>query len=83
MEKPAEGGFVPRAISGAVRTALADTPVVCLLGPRQCGKTTLARQLEPDRAFYSMDNPGHFETARADPGGFVQNLPDTVTLDEI
>jgi len=83
MERPVEGGFVPRAISVAVRTALADTPVVCLLGPRQCGKTTLARQLEPDRAFYSMDNPGHFETARADPGGFVQNLPDTVTLDEI
>ena len=66
-----------------MRTALADTPVVCLLGPRQCGKTTLARQLEPDRAFYSMDNPGHFETARTDPAGFVQNLPDTVTLDEI
>ena len=83
MEKLAEGDFVPRSISAAVRTALADTPVVCLLGPRQCGKTTLARQLEPDRAFYSMDNPGHFETARADPAGFVQNLPDTATLDEI
>ena len=80
---PAEKAFVPRAISGAVRTALADRPVVCLLGARQCGKTTLARQLEPDRAFYSMENPGHFETARADPLGFVQNLPDPVTLDEI
>ena len=83
MEKLAEGDFVPRSISAAVRTALADAPVVCLLGPRQCGKTMLARQLEPGRAFYSMDNPGHFETARADPAGFVQNLPDTVTLDEI
>ena len=83
MERPAEEGFVPRAISVAARAALADTPVVCLLGPRRCGKTTLARQLEPGRAFYSMDNPGHFETARADPAGFVRNLPDTATLDEI
>lgn len=83
MENQAEGDFIPRAISSAVRTALADTPVVCLLGARQCGKTTLARRLEPERAFYSMDNPAHFETARADPAGFLQNLPDAVTLDEI
>ena len=83
MENQAESDFIPRTISTAVRTALADTPVVCLLGARQCGKTTLARRLEPERAFYSMDNPAHFETARADPAGFLQNLPDTVTLDEI
>ena len=83
MENHAKGGFVPRSISTAVRTALADTPVVCLLGARQCGKTTLARQLEPNRAFYSMDEPGHFATARTDPAGFIRSLPDTVTLDEI
>lgn len=29
----------------AVRAALANNPVCVLLGPRQCGKTTLARQL--------------------------------------
>lgn len=80
---PASEDLIPRSISAAVRTALADTPVVCLLGARQCGKTTLARQLEPNRAFYSLDDPGHFATARTDPAGFVQSLPDTVTLDEI
>ncbi len=36
-----------RPLASAVRTALADTPVVCILGPRQVGKTTLARQFEP------------------------------------
>ena len=28
-----------------IRTALRRAPVVALLGPRQCGKTTLARML--------------------------------------
>ena len=34
-----------RAIQTAVETALADTPVVALLGPRQCDKSTLAPNL--------------------------------------
>ena len=29
----------PRHLSASLHTALQDTPVVCLLGPRQCGKT--------------------------------------------
>jgi len=42
-----------RAPLGAVRTALADTPVVCLLGPRQVGETNLARQFEPAYGYIS------------------------------
>jgi predicted AAA+ superfamily ATPase len=29
----------------AIRTALARSQIVALIGPRQCGKTTLAREL--------------------------------------
>ena len=37
----------------AVRSALANNPVCVLLGPRQCGKTTLARELaKPGRSHY-------------------------------
>jgi predicted AAA+ superfamily ATPase len=46
-----------RAPLGAVRMALADTPVVCLLGPRQVGKTTSARQFEPTYGYISLDDP--------------------------
>ena len=42
---------------------MADTPVVCLLGPRQSGKTTLARQLAPRRTFVSLDEPSYYRTA--------------------
>ena len=73
----------PRALAPAVEEALADTPVVCLLGPRQSGKTTLARSLAPDRAFVSLDEHSYHETAANDPAGFVASLPDVVTLDEV
>ena len=36
---------IPRAAEDRLRRALARSPVVALVGPRQCGKTTLARQL--------------------------------------
>jgi predicted AAA+ superfamily ATPase len=35
----------PRFSAGLVTTALKDTPVVMVTGPRQCGKTTLVRDL--------------------------------------
>ena len=79
----AAGALFPRALASAVEEALADTPVVCLLGPRQSGKTTLARQLAPGRAFVSLDEPNYFRTAVEDPAGLVASLPDAVTVDEV
>ena len=75
--------LLPRRLAPVVQTALADTPVVCLIGPRQSGKTTLARQLAPDRAFVSLDDPRYHRTASTDPAGFVAGLPDEATLDEV
>ena len=54
-----------------------------MLGPRQCGKTTLVQQLAPDRAYVSLDEHNYHQTALADPAGFVASLPDDVTLDEV
>ena len=74
---------VPRGLAPAVRAALADTPVVCLLGPRQCGKTTLARSLAPDYGYVTFDDEDALTLARSDPNGFLAALPDPVILDEI
>ena len=79
----ANRSLFPRSLEPVIREALADTPVVCLLGPRQCGKTTLVQQLAPDRAYVSLDEQNYHQTALADPAGFVASLPDTVTLDEV
>lgn len=72
-----------RLLSARVREALADTPVVSLLGPRQSGKTTLARTLEPKYAYVSFDDATTLTFAQSDPVGFVAALPDPVILDEV
>lgn len=73
----------PRAITNRLQTALTDTPVVCLLGARQSGKTTLARSLAPERAYFTLDDSAICQLANDDPTGFVQSLPAQVTLDEV
>lgn len=73
----------PRLIEPTVRTALADTPVVCVTGPRQSGKTTLVRDMEKNRAFYSLEQDVHYRFASSDPDGFIASLPDYVCLDEV
>ena len=79
----ADASLLPRSLAPVVQEALNDTPVVCLLGPRQSGKTTLALQLTPDRAFVSLDEHNYYQTAMADPAGFIAGLPGEVTLDEV
>lgn len=75
--------YLPRCLRGAVEEALADTPVVCLLGPRQIGKSTLARLCEPDRRYVSLDDNVYFALAQQDPEGFIDNLPEQVAIDEV
>ncbi len=62
---------------------MADTPVVCLLGARQAGKTTLARQFEPTYGYISLADPVTLAFAQSDPSGIVVALPDSVILDEV
>ena len=75
--------LLPRFLAPVVREALTDTPVVCVVGPRQSGKTTLVQHLAPDRAFFSLDENNYCQTASLDPSGFVAALPDAVTVDEV
>lgn len=75
--------YLTRHLEGALAEALADTPVVCILGPRQCGKSTLAQHAAPDRTYVSLDDPSRYELASLDPKGFIGELPEYVTIDEV
>lgn len=73
----------PRFVEGRIREALKDTPVVALNGPRQSGKTTLAKLVaEKDRTYLTLDDATTLEAARSDPTGFIRGL-DTAIIDEV
>lgn len=73
----------PRLIEARVSEALADTPVVLISGPRQAGKTTLARQFAaPQRRYLTLDDASTLVAARQDPVGMVRSL-DHAVIDEI
>jgi len=75
----------PRFAEARLVEALADTPVVLIHGPRQCGKTTLARMAGDPRgyAYFSFDDDVALAGATADPAGFVADLPERAILDEV
>jgi len=73
----------PRYATGPMNTALADTPVVLVTGPRQCGKTTLVRDLaQGKRTFFTLDDDTVLAAARNDPAGLLRGL-NKCTLDEV
>ena len=67
-----------------MKTALARSPVVVLTGPRQCGKTTLARQLlhEDSLNYFDLEDP--VSLARLDePMTALRPLEGLVVIDEV
>ncbi len=75
---------VPRYAEARIRLALADTRVVAIVGPRQSGKTTLARKLarEDRRDFLTLDDEQTRAFALSDPTGFLRGK-ERAAIDEI
>ena len=66
-----------------VRQALEENPIVALLGPRQCGKSTLAREFLPSDAanYFDLEDPLVWAIF-AEPMSALQNLRGLVVIDE-
>jgi hypothetical protein len=68
----------------AIRTALERSRIVALLGPRQCGKTTLARQFVAPESLNYFDLEDPLSLARLDePMTALRDLKDVVVIDEV
>lgn len=73
----------PRYAESHIRTALRDTRVVTISGPRQSGKTTLARRFARQKfKFFTLDSQPTLEAAREDPVAFISGL-DRAVIDEV
>lgn len=72
-----------RFAESSIREALADTPVVSINGPRQSGKTTLARKVAgADWTYLTLDDATLLKGALADPVGFIRGI-DRAVIDEV
>ena len=80
-----KAGTAAEPSSGRGTRFQSDVPVVLIHGPRQCGKTTLARMVgDPKRyAYFSFDDPLALVAAQGDPVGFAADLPERSILDEV
>lgn len=73
----------PRLLAHITR-ALKRSRVVALIGPRQCGKTTLARQIVADSSthYFDLENPASLARLEQ-PMTALENLRGTVVIDEV
>lgn len=75
--------MITRNITSLLKTYSKSFRAVLLVGPRQSGKTTLAKHCFPEKPYVSLENPDEREIASEDPRAFLNRYPDGAILDEV
>ncbi len=75
--------MIPRTATEHLYRLTRGFPIVSVTGPRQSGKTTLARAAFPHLPYVNLERPAELALAEDDPLGFLGHYPDGVILDEI
>ena len=74
---------IERQIAKQLRCLAKQYPIVTITGPRQSGKTTLARQVFADYAYINLEEPDIRAIAVDDPRAILQKYPQHLIIDEI
>jgi Predicted ATPase (AAA+ superfamily) len=74
--------MIPRTAESTLHRLAEGFPVICISGPRQSGKTTIAKKAFPDKPYISLEDPDIALLAREDPRGLLDSYKDGVILDE-
>lgn len=74
--------LISRELAPQIDYYLTRFPIVSVMGPRQCGKTTLLRELLPHYRYVSLEEPAVRGYALSDPRGFLQTYAAPCIIDE-
>ena len=72
-----------RSIEGYLKKVSRLYPVITITGPRQSGKTTLAKKTFADKNYVNLEDPDTREFARNDPRGFFDTYKNGLIIDEV
>ncbi|MEA3548765.1 MAG: AAA family ATPase, partial [Thermodesulfobacteriota bacterium] len=75
--------MIPRTMAEYAASAFTKYPVVTVTGPRQSGKTTLAKATFADKPYANLENPVIRQFAEEDPLAFLNQYPQGAIIDEI
>ena len=75
--------MIKRDIQSELERLCQSYPVVTLTGPRQAGKTTLAKLTFPQFQYANLEHPEIRQLAQSDPNAFFKQFPWPVIIDEI
>ncbi len=75
--------MIPRTAASTLLRLAKGFPVLAITGPRQTGKTTLARSTFPGKPCLSLEDPDIRALAAEDPRGLLSRYPAGAILDEV
>ena len=76
------GMYINRSAREALLRLASQFPIVGLTGPRQSGKSTLAKMTFPQKQYVTFDDKSLRELAVSNPKDFLQAFPDGAIIDE-
>lgn len=75
--------MVKREIIEKIKLMAKKMPVISITGPRQSGKTTVAKMCFPEYDYVNLENPDVFEDAKTDPRLFLSRHKEGLIIDEV
>lgn len=75
--------MIQRTAEQTIKSLLQGFPIVTITGPRQSGKTTLAKAIFAAKPYVSLEDPDVRLAATEDPRSFLGRFPDGAVLDEV
>ena len=75
--------WIPRQAEALLTSLAQGFPILALTGPRQSGKTALARRAFPAKPYVTLEDPDQRLFAQDDPRSFLERYPEGAILDEV